>query len=52
MKGAFCMNDIAQGWRVSALGLLSVFGVLLLLYFILGALMRIFPHTDSENDRR
>jgi hypothetical protein len=50
MKGAFHMNQFAEGWRVTGLGLLSVFGVLLLLYFILGALVRVFPHKNDDSD--
>ncbi len=43
------MNEIAEGWRVSGIGLLSVFGVLLLFYIMLQVLMKLFPVKD-END--
>jgi hypothetical protein len=43
------VNEIAEGWRVSGLGLLSVFGVLLLFYIMLHVLMKLFPSKD-END--
>ncbi|MGB4337177.1 MAG: hypothetical protein WBK10_01205 [Bacillota bacterium] len=42
------MNHIAEGWRVSTVGLLSVFGVLLLFYAILNVLMALFPHREEE----
>lgn len=45
------MNEIAEGWRVSGIGLLSVFGVLLLFYVMLHILMTVFPGKD-ENDAR
>lgn len=41
------MNEIAEGWRVSGLGLLSVFGVLLLFYIMLQVLMKLFPSKDE-----
>ena len=43
------MNEIAEGWRVSGIGLLSVFGVLFLFYIMLHVLMKLFPSKD-END--
>ena len=43
------MNEIAEGWRVSGIGLLSVFGVLFLFYITLHVLMKLFPGKD-END--
>jgi hypothetical protein len=42
------MDHIAEGWLVSGVGLLSVFGVLLLLYFMLRVLMDIFPAKDED----
>jgi hypothetical protein len=43
------VNEIAEGWRVSGIGLLSVFGVLFLFYIMLHVLMKLFPGKD-END--
>ena len=43
------MNEIAEGWRVSGIGLLSVFGVLFLFYIMLHVLMKLFPGKD-QND--
>lgn len=42
------MDQIAEGWLVSGVGLLSVFGVLLLFYFMLRVLMDIFPAKDED----
>jgi hypothetical protein len=43
------VDQIAEGWRVSGIGLLSVFGVLLLFYVMLHILMKLFPG-KNEND--
>lgn len=43
------MDKFAEGWRVSGLGLLSVFGVLLLLYVILNLLMAMFPDRGGDD---
>lgn len=42
------MDHIAEGWLVSGVGLLSVFGVLLLFYFMLRVLMDTFPAKDED----
>ncbi len=44
------MDQIAQGWLVSGVGLLSVFAVLLLFYFMLHVLMDLFPAKDDSAD--
>mgnify|MGYP001294803035 CR=1 FL=1 len=44
------MNEIVEGWRVSGLGLISVFAVLMLLYFIIAGLLRLFPDRPNRED--
>lgn len=41
-------KDIAAGWRVSGLGLLAVFGVLVIFYILIRVMLRVFPARDEE----
>lgn len=41
-------KDIATGWKVSGLGLLAVFGVLIMFYILIKLMLKMFPERGEE----